>query len=123
MHAYLGVAFDGAADGHAVTGHYSSVDQGLSKLWHTGHVLLLVGVSFVLQAYMYREGWVSPHKSKQNMWHALRDISNDSVKSTQQTHTCLGDGGHVLADAWLLAQAHKVFTKDAEHVCVAHDQI
>lgn len=44
MHVYLGDAFDGTADGSAVTGHYRSVNQGLSKLRHTGHVLLLVRV-------------------------------------------------------------------------------
>ncbi len=51
MHVYPGEAFDGAADGSAVTGHYRSVNQWLSKLGHTGHIHLLVGVYFGLQAY------------------------------------------------------------------------
>lgn len=50
MHVYPGEASDGTADGSAVTGHYRSVNQGLSKLGHTGHVLLLEEVLFALQA-------------------------------------------------------------------------
>lgn len=50
MNVYPGEASDGTADGSAVTGHYRSVNKGLSKLRHTGHVLLLVGVLFALQA-------------------------------------------------------------------------
>lgn len=37
--------------------------------------------------------------------------------------TCLGNDSRVLALAWLLAQAAEIFTVDAEHVFVAHDQI
>lgn len=51
MHVYPGEAFDRAADGSAVTSHYRSVNQRLSKLGHTGHVLLLVGVLFAHQTY------------------------------------------------------------------------
>lgn len=51
MPIYLGEAFDGTTDGGAVTGNYSSVNQGLSELGHTRHVFLLVGVWFVNQAY------------------------------------------------------------------------
>lgn len=37
--------------------------------------------------------------------------------------TCLGNDSRVLAEARLLTQAAEVFTVDAEHVFVAHDQI
>lgn len=49
LKVYPGESSDGTADGSAVTSHYRSVNKGLSKLGHTGHVLLLVGVLFALQ--------------------------------------------------------------------------
>jgi len=51
MRVYLGVAFHGAADGGAVTGHDGSVNQRLGKLGHTARVFLLEGASFVGQVY------------------------------------------------------------------------
>lgn len=57
MRVYPGEASDGAADGSAITCHYRSVNQRLSKLGHTGHVLLLVGILFANQA--YEEVWDS----------------------------------------------------------------
>lgn len=69
MHVYPGEAFDRAADGSAVTSHYRSVNQRLSKLGHTGHVLLLVGVLFAHQTYREVLGGqanlVNLHKSEQ----------------------------------------------------------
>lgn len=74
MHVYPGEAFDGTADGSAVTGHYRSVNQGLSELGRTTHVLLLVGVRFVLQTYREvlegRGKLGDPHKSeRKNVMH------------------------------------------------------
>lgn len=51
MHVYPGEASDGTADGSAITCHYRSVNQRLSKLGHTGHVLLLIGILFAHQTY------------------------------------------------------------------------
>lgn len=42
LNVYPRKAFDGTADGSAVTRYHRSVHQGLSKLRHTGHVHLLV---------------------------------------------------------------------------------
>lgn len=50
MCVYPGKAFDSAADGSAVPGHHRSVNQGLSKLRHTGHVHFLVGNLFAHHA-------------------------------------------------------------------------
>lgn len=49
-HAYPWETFDGTADSSTVTSHYRSVNQGLGKLWHAWHVLLLVTVFFEHQA-------------------------------------------------------------------------
>ena len=56
MRVYLGEASDSAGDGSAVTGHYRSINQGPGKLGHTGHVFLLEGDCFELQAYMEKGG-------------------------------------------------------------------
>lgn len=67
MHIYLGVPFDGAADGGAVTGHYRSVDKGLSKLGRTGLVFLRVGCSLDLQVFGGRRDNLF-HLHKSEMW-------------------------------------------------------
>lgn len=51
MYVYPGEASDGTADGSAIACYYRSVNQRLSKLGHTGHVLLLVGIFFAHQTY------------------------------------------------------------------------
>lgn len=45
------------------------------------------------------------------------------VHTFTHCHTCLGNDSRVFAAAWVLAQATQVFTVDAKHIFIAHDQI
>lgn len=118
-HAYPWETFDGAADSSAVTSHYRSVNQGLGKLWHAWHVLLLVTVFFELQACEQVEcrkrKWCIMLLHQQEVWH--------TPTCAACAQTCLGNFSCVFALARRVAQAAQILTVDTEHVLVAHDQI
>lgn len=122
MHVYPGEALDGAADGGAVTSHNRSINQGLSKLGHAGRFLLLVGFPFDLQAWGGQKKVSQPSRNV-SYYNTHIHTHYTALNINTLCHTCLGDGGCVLAKAWLLAHATEVLAVHAEHVLVAHDQI